>query len=500
MFLGNANEQIQKVDIKYIPSSMQDKIDLAKTSLPAITRNFSRLSEDYPLIMKMLGSERQQKYLLLFENSSEMRATGGFIGSYGIMDIQNGQMKDLTIDGIFNPDGQLQEKIVPPMPIQKISANWSMHDSNWFADFPTSAQKAALFYEKTGGATVDGVIAITPEVIQSLLEITGPIDMPEYGLTLTKDNFLSETQNQVENLYDKKENKPKKILSDLAPIMMDRLFKDSSLDKEAKIQRTLSVIEKIESSLQEKDILIYHRDNDIETMIQKRGWGGEIIQNQQGDYLDVINSNINGYKTDAVIDESINLETEIQDDGSVIDTLTITRKHNGGNEQYDWYNRVNADYMRVYVPKGSVLLSASGNTVEDYIPPVDYSDFKTDPDVQAIESTIKIDPDSKTKIFEETGKTVFGNWVYVSPQESVTVVYKYELPFKINFGAFTKTADAYSAVVQKQAGSMGSNFTASLKVPEKWKMAWSTDNFDNTTISEKLTKDLVYAEIFTLNK
>ncbi|MFA7169337.1 MAG: DUF4012 domain-containing protein [Candidatus Paceibacterota bacterium] len=495
--LNATNENLQKVDTQYIPADMLEKINLAKETLPTISKNFQKLAEDYPLIIKMLGAGQSQKYLLLFENNSEMRATGGFIGSYGILDIENGKIKNLMIDGIFNPDGQLQEKIVPPMPIQKISASWSMHDSNWFADFPTSAKKTALLYEKTGGPTVNGVIAITPETIKKLLEITGPIEMPDYGVTITAENFVAETQEQVESLYDKKKNEPKKILSDLAPILIERLFQDDTETKEMKAEKTLGIIQKIEESLKEKHIIIYNRDENIENMLKKRGWGGEIIQNEQGDYLAIINSNINGYKTDAVIEEAINLETEIKDDGTIINTLTIKRKHTGGNEEYDWYNRVNADYMRVYVPKGSVLLESSGNTVEEYNPPMDYSNFKIDSEVEAIEKTLKIDPDSGTQIFEEAGKTVFGNWIYVSPQEEATVIYKYELPFKINFKSNQSVVDAYSAIIQKQSGSVGSSFEAQIKFPSSWQKTWQTNNLQsNNNISEKLIHDLIYGTIF----
>ena len=65
---------------------------------------------------------------------------------------------------------------------------------------------------------------------------------------------------------------------------------------------------------------------------------------------------------------------EIQEDGSIIDTLVITRRHQGGSAQYDWWNRVNANYLRVYLPKGSQLISASGQTVEIYHPPIDYQE------------------------------------------------------------------------------------------------------------------------------
>lgn len=498
--LKNATENLRKVDTGYIPEDMKPKIELAKETLPVISSNFEKLAEDYPLISRMLGSDREQKYLILFENNSEMRATGGFIGSYGILEIENGEMKSLSIDGIFNPDGQLKEKIVPPMPIQKISASWSMHDANWFADYPTSAKKIALLYEKTGAPTVDGVIAITPETIKKLLAITGPIEMPDYGTTITADNFIAETQNQVESLYDKEENRPKKILSELAPILIDRVLKGDNGTSEDRAAKLLDLISVGEGSLREKHILIYHRDEAIEAMLKKRGWAGEVIQNETGDYLSVINSNINGYKTDAVVEEKINLKTDIQEDGTIINTLTINRKHTGGDSEYDWYNRVNADYMRVFVPKGSLLLEASGNTVEQYTAPMDYASFKTDPDVAAIEGTIKIDPESGTQVFEEAGKTVFGNWVYVSPKEEVTITYRYQLPFKIDFAAGSKETDAYSAIIQKQSGSIGSSFDASISFPQTWQSAWKTDKVkEGNTVSEKLTRDMIYAFVFVRN-
>ncbi|HCX28112.1 MAG TPA: hypothetical protein DHI91_03160, partial [Candidatus Portnoybacteria bacterium] len=54
-------------------------------------------------------------------------------------------------------------------------------DANWFADFPSSAKKIMSFYEKAGGSTADGVISLTPTIIERLLSMTGPIEMPAYN-------------------------------------------------------------------------------------------------------------------------------------------------------------------------------------------------------------------------------------------------------------------------------------------------------------------------------
>ncbi len=469
--LDLAQKNLNQVKTADLPLDKRGSVINLKNKLAIIIMAVDSFSDNSYIVADLLGANGPRKYLFLFQNNQEMRATGGFIGSYGVLSIDSrGQIKNFFVDGIFNPDGQLTEKIVPPKPIQKISTAWSMHDSNWFPDFPLSAKKAMLFYEKTGGATVDGIIAITPTVMQKLLTITGPIVMENYDIVLTADNFVQNIQYEVEEDYDKEENKPKKILSDLAPIVLNKIF---SSDNSKTIAKTMEVLNE---SLTEKQILFYSSNDDLQKIISKLGWSGEILQTQK-DYLSVVNTNINGYKTDGVVNEKINQQINILPDGSIVDTVTITRIHNGGNKEYDWWNKVNADYMRVYVPKGSKLLEVEGQTKEVDKSPVDYNalNFKRDIDVEREEKSIKIDADSGTRIYDEFGKTVFANWVYVSPQEKVVVKYKYLLPFKISFSK-DNPASTYSVLAQKQSGSFGSDYSLQITYPKKYHSEWKSDN------------------------
>ncbi len=463
-----AQENLEKVNIDDLPSDKRGHFLSLKNELPAIISGIEKFLDNSHIFIDLLGGNGPRKYLFLFQNNHEMRATGGFIGSYGLLDILNGRVNNFFIDGIFNPDGQLREKIVPPKPIQKISAAWSLHDSNWFPDFPTSAQKAVYFYEKTGGPTADGVITFTPVILQRLLEITGPIEMKEYGVTLSAENFIETIQYEVEIDYDKKENNPKKILADLTPIILDKIFNAGDF------QTISGVLAAFSRGLTEKHILLYSQNNDLQKIISEQGWSGEIL-NTSHDYLSVVNTNINGYKTDGVIDEKIQHFAEIQKDGSIVNTVTITREHKGGDTSYEWWNKVNANYSRVYVPEGSVLLSAEGQTKEFNDPPLDYDalGFKRDSLVRQEEEKTKIDP-SGTRIYNEAGKTVFANWTYVSPRETATLKYKYLLPFRIDFQNLTKekTTESYALLVQKQSGSAGSEFSSEIKHLSSLKTFW----------------------------
>ncbi|MDH4330194.1 MAG: DUF4012 domain-containing protein [Candidatus Moranbacteria bacterium] len=468
--ISDATSSLSKVKIDDIPKDKREDVLKVKNNIDDLNILLEEFSKNTNILVDLFGGNGPRKYLFLFQNNNEMRATGGFIGSYGLIDIYNGKIRKFFIDGIYNPDGQLIDKVVPPKPIQKISAAWSLHDSNWFSDFPTSARKAILFYEKTGGPTVDGVVTLTPVVMQKLLKITGPIHMEEYDTVIDSDNFVERIQFEVEVDYDLEENNPKKILADLAPLVLERLINSSDMST---IAKTLAVFDE---SLREKHILLYSSNNNLEEVISKMGWSGEVLNNSL-DYLSVINTNINGYKTDGVIDESIQHKADILNNGDIIDTVTITRKHNGGNTDYEWWNKVNADYMRVYVPQGSQLLSVTGQTKELNESPLNYDalKFERDADVQREENAIKIDEKTTTRIYEDSGKTVFANWVYVSPKEEVVVEYKYLLPFSLEINS-DKIADSYSLLAQKQSGSMGSRFVSEVEYPSSWGVEWKTDN------------------------
>lgn len=491
--LDLAEESFARVDMADIPEDKREAFALLRNNLPAVKTAIEGFGENGRLVRDLLGENGPRLYLFLFQNNHELRPTGGFIGSYGLLEVTHGHVRRFFVDGIFNPDGQFRENIIPPAPIQKVSAGWSLHDSNWWPDFPVSAEKAIIFYEKTGGPTVDGVVTLTPSVIEDLLRLTGPIALPEYGVSIDAENFMEVVQEEVEVKYDKELNQPKKILSDMAPVLLERLFQMKSAASMAQ------VIDGLSKGLSQRQILLYSRNSEVQELLDAAGWSGRLLRTD-GDYASVVHANLNGYKTDGVIEESIEHKAAIQADGSVLDTIRITRKHKGGNTPYEWWNKVNSDYMRVYVPRGSQLLSAKGHTYELSAPPIDYDalGFRPDPDVEATEKTTTVH-ESGTRISVESDKTVFGNWVYVSPGESVTVEYVYRLPFRV-YPRETEPG-SYSLLFQKQSGSMGSDVRHTISFPKSYVPIWDSGDAvigdAERSFRKRLTTDAFFGAVFT---
>ncbi len=415
--ITNAADQIAQIKPETLPANNREMFVSLNNQLQNAKLALENLNSIFTLSKSLLLG--QKTVLLLFENNNELRAGGGFIGTYGAIKLDDGAIKSLKISSIYDLDGQLLDIIKPPQPMLNVGDRWYMRNSNWFADFPLSAKKASDFYEKEAGETPDVVIAITPDLIIDLLKITGSVNLPKYGVTLTPENFIEQTQVTTTLSNDLPTNQPKQILADLFPILLQRL---SNLDKLNWPQIILS----LQNELTQKQIVIYSRDQDTEAQLDSFGWAGK-VESSQRDYLMVATSNLGGTKTDLSVDSQYDLTSNLSKDGSVTNTLKITRTNKFPNLD----NTDNLSYLRIFAPLGSKLVDSSGFDFK----PLDFPSglkYSIDDDVLAWEKNSVTDNLTGTRIGQESGKTFFGNWLDIKGGSSRTVSLSYTLPFKID--------------------------------------------------------------------
>lgn len=452
------------IKVTALPDNERQTFLAVRQKVEVLTVDLEKMQPLMQTLATILGAQEPKRYLLIFQNDNEIRPTGGFIGSFALLDLAKGKIKklDLPGGGPYDLQGSLKVAILPPAPLQLLKSRWELQDANWFPDFPASAQKIAWFYEKSGGPTVDGVMALDTYLLIELLKITGEIAMPEYGLTINAQNFVTATQKQVEIDYDKTQNKPKQFLADLAPKILDKLFSTK--------ENFLPIVRILNQNLNQRHLQLYLADPLLEQVMAAQGWGGELKNNPQGDYLLVINTNIAGGKTDGVIKQTLQHQAKIEIDGSIVNRVTIRREHQG-KEGDLFTNLQNVSYLRLYAPANSQLIQAEGFTYpeEKHFKVADKR-YKIDEDLKRIEQNQTIDEQSGTMITQEFGKTSFGNWVMTKPGQSTTVSFTYKLPYQI--ADQDKDLFSYSLLVQKQAGSLADNFSSSIIWPPSWQIIW----------------------------
>ncbi len=443
--VDKASGLIEGINPQELPDQYSEQFIALRNRLPAVKELVSHAVSMTEFLSRLTGTDRPRRYLVLFANSSELRPTGGFPGSYGLLTFEGGRVKDFRADDIYNPDGQIQELIVPPLQLQHITPGWGMRDAAWWIDFPTSSRKVMAYWQRGGGAAVDGVITIKPDILAGILKITGPVSLPKYDILLTADNVLETLQAEVENTNSQQ---PKQIIVDAAPLILQRLGA-------APASQWAVLLGLFKDGLDARDIMMYFEDSQMQAFTVSEGFDGGVKQTTS-DYLMVDISNIKGAKSDAVTDTAMKLESWLQD-GAMVHRLTLTRRHNGGTSDYGFYNKPNHSWVRVLVPEGSVLRGISGNETPAYRPLMDYTKEKAvhDADLVALETTYKKDARGVTT-YAESGKTGFGFWMSVEPGTTDVIQLEYVVPAKY-------AASDYRLYVQRQPGLDVTDFEFTLQ-------------------------------------
>jgi hypothetical protein len=413
-----ASKDLAEVDLEKLEADQRSAIEGAVVKIEQLKELIAQGYDLAEVLPDLLGHDRPKTYLVLFQNNTELRPTGGFIGSFALLTIYQGKVSDLFFDNVYNLDGQLELRGLTqaaPCPLCRLSPNWAMRDANWFIDFPTSARKVAEFYSEIGSEELDGVIAIDPVFVKDFLQLTGPVYLSKWNETITAENLVELLQYKVDIEYKDSED-PKLIMVDLTKAVMDRLLRI----ERSEWKRSMDLIK---SNLDRKHILVYPFDAPSVRFMAQMKWDGGIDQVDR-DYLTVNNANISANKASQFLQQKYDLTTQIQIDGSVENTLHIDYQN---TSTWDWPGDEITNYQRVCVPLGSELVDARPGESD-----------------QGGKKGI-------TAVIEESGKTCFADEVSILPNQSVSVTYVYRLPFNIASNA----GQAYSFLVQKQPGTDG---------------------------------------------
>jgi len=376
-------------------------------------------------IQKLAGFGAPKRYLVLFLNNAELRAGGGFIGSYATLRVDNARVSDLFIQGSEFVGRDAAAKAFPQAPTVLAAmmgtSRWYFRNANWSPDFPTSAHQAATLYALQTGDTqpFDGVIGITPDIVTALLELTGPVTVQ--GIEFTPQNVAEKIQYEVEQGYVARglpAQERKYILRDVTQALLVKLGEDL-------VANLGNLLGAYHDLIVGGHVMIVSFDEALQGELDTLGWSGRVM-NPTGDYLSVVDSNINSAKTDPAVKRSFMYNIR-EVNGTWVADLTLDYTH---ERTPDWRTTAYKTYTRVYVPAGSELLNAQG--------------------WRAVQAGALADINK-----EELGKTVFGGYFTVAPKSSRTVRLSYRLPASVGEAIAAGTYDLY---VEKQLGAAGHTF------------------------------------------
>jgi hypothetical protein len=448
---------LDKIKEDRVANQILKFVNPVRETLLKLQSAISKLIPAAEILPQIAGYPDEKTYLFLLQNSDELRPTGGFIGTYGIVKVKDGEVNVFKTDNIYALDGPSERflRLDPPDPLQKYLrvGAWFMRDANWSPDFPTAALRAEFLYHAERGPEqkIDAVVAVTPNFIEDILRQIGNIEID--GEIFTPDNLMDVLQYKVEKEYYEKgipEAERKDIVGKLGEKILERLANLPA-------SRWSSIFGVTEKALNEKHLLFWSKDQELQTVIAREDWGGE-VKNFAGDYLMVVDANLASLKTDSVMERKINYSFAAESDGKLHARADITYKNKGS---FTWKTTRYRTYTRIYVPAGSVLVRGIGMMENDKI-----SDPYRRP--------------GKVDRGEELNKTFFGAFISIEPGEERTLSFEYILPEEIKNQT---TSGLYKLFVQKQSGTIGHPLTLNLNfgkkiiraVPAEEQREWGND-------------------------
>lgn len=436
---------------------------------PRLQSILQRFDEAYPLLKnglslariapQLLGADRPRTYLIVLQNEDELRPSGGFISAAGRVTLDAGKIVTLTVDDAYLVDDFTKPYDEPPAPLLNIMGSqlWLFRDSNWSADFPTSARKMIELYTYTQGGNMDGVIALNQNVVEALTAGLGSITIDAAQPPLTAQTIRAYMRNawapsgqaDVGAWY----NQRKDFISRVMYAMLDRVLNQTGDLNWSELSRALS------SVLNSHDLLITLTDAALNEPLRDTGWDGSLPQ-VRGDFLMIVEANLGFNKANSLITEALTYTVQLQPDRSAAAHLAVTYTQRG-TPAADCPHKVTPytltttydllaqqcywDYRRILVPPGATLIDATRHPT------------------QAGELITGAISDGATTTSTEDNRTAFSTLVLVRRGQTLTSEVRYALP--IGTVQPDGAQRVYALRVQKQAGTGHWSLTVIVNAP-----------------------------------
>ena len=450
---------------EYLPKSIRDDFDKYGVALAKMNENsdfLTQLALEFPQI---IGLEGDRRYLLLFQNNNEIRPTGGFLGSYAVVELKNDKISKIDIDDVYNPDGQLKlskanESIKSPEALKQALDEELLYirNANWNPSFPASSQVVNNLFKLVDGKGFDGIFAVDLYFARDLLSVIGPLYLTAYDEEIRVDNMYERAQLHSDFDFKAGVSGKKAFMTVLGGKMLESVF---SLPQD-KIPSLLNVLY---ASLEQKHILIDLYGTHLSKYLAEKGWDGSLLDaSADNDYLYIVNANVGGTKSNYYVKNGMNYAVSSKtSDGVMRAELELTYENTQKNA--DWPGGPYKNYVRVLVQEGSKLTGAflmGGQEAASMEKPSDV--------MGAADGVNIFDKVAITKV----GKyTAFEYPFVVNPQERVNLIFSYDLPTSLSA---KKDGNKYNLVWQKQPGTQNDSIRFMFAAPFGTKISQPVPN------------------------
>lgn len=363
--LREADEALEGTSTSLVPDLIADPLLEFRVEVEEALGTVSAADRLTRVLPEFLGADAPKRYFVGAQNPAELRGTGGLIGAYTIMTIDEGRMEL----GSFEPVQDLPESdgVEPPNPdyaarYDRFGGPGYWLNINMTPDFPSAATAIERLYEETTGEALDGTIVADPEALARMMEGGGPVGVPGSNATVEPKTLVPFLTNEAYEIFTNPEER-KRLLGDVAGVVLGRYLAGEA-------GNPISAGRALADAVGDGHLLLHSTEPEIQSAFEDAGVAGRLL-NPPGDYLSVVVNNAGGNKVDFYLERSISHDVMLLEDGSA-EVVTEIRFRNRAPSTglvpyvigpYPGVSDAgeNVMFLSVYAANGARLLGAEEN-------------------------------------------------------------------------------------------------------------------------------------------
>lgn len=361
------SRQIQDFDLGNFDDG--GTVERIRDKLAELMQYYHKAETYLPMVKAFLGDGEDRVYLLAAQNSSEIRASGGFPGAMGLVRVKNGEIivEDFSpVTGMINFYGSSRTGISR----QEITlfSDWftAPRDADFCPDFERVGEIWAVAYEEEQGERVDGVISATPAIVQRFVGVAGDVELSD-GSVLTGDNATRVLEYDLYyNYMGRGDN------TTIGNRITDELFAEAAkavvgrMTSGIDARSALKYLDVLIDSAEDRTLMLWLADEEEQAAVRAAGLDAGLDRDpatpHAGIYISLNNPSRLGWFLDLVPQIT---EVERHEDGSRIYSVTVQLTNTMTQEELDRASAYIAGDLRGIFTGLIHLFAPSGGTIQN---------------------------------------------------------------------------------------------------------------------------------------
>jgi len=468
-----ARTEFEAIDLENLPRRLHDEIRGGIKDAESTDKLLARAQAGFEVLPEILGRDGPRTYIIGFQNSAELRGSGGALLQFEFLTIDDGRPQLAgnskgSVGSVYKLDQDRQTMDIPLPPdawyVREIVDAQRFGNFNWSPDWPLDAKLGIAYGQRSAELCkpdgenecpdfpdVDGMIAVDPVTVKNLIPGVGPFQ-PRKAFFVTRSNVVDVLLSKAYAVYPIPSDR-RQFLGDLVSRFFERMFDPS---------KPTELVNGMGESLATKHTQIWMADDAEQAFVELMNWDGAIERAPEGDYLYVVEQNVGGNKLSYTAGQTNQVDVTLGNNGDARVSTKVTISNDVILPQPRWVlgnsKSVHRPMVNIYVPENAELLGAETAAPCSIGPPLPL-DCNGRLDTPAPSAWSAGSPAQHT----EKGKKVWSASLQIPAQQEGSFSVDYRIPRAVRSRA---GRSVYSLLVQRQPKITPEDLVVRILVPE----------------------------------